>query len=109
MLDNTTYLRDSWNILDFVIVIFSLVELIFSGSNLSIIKVLRLLRTLRPLRFITHNVSMKIVVNSLLSSVKGIMNVGVVVIIVWLMFAILGVSLFSGKFYSCSNEFLTTR
>lgn len=45
---------------------------------------------------------MKIVVNALLESLVAIMNVGIVLIIVWLMFAILGVSLFGGKFSQCN-------
>lgn len=41
-----------------------------------------MLRTIRPLRFISHNVSMKIVVNALFNSVVAIINVGIVVVIV---------------------------
>ena len=44
---------------------------------------------------------MKLVVTALLESLCAIVNVVIVLLIVWLMFAILGVSLFSGKFYSC--------
>lgn len=47
---------------------------------------------------------MKLVVTALLGSIVAIMNVGIVLIIVWLMFAILGVSLFGGKFYHCEME-----
>ena len=65
--------------------------------NLPIIKILRLLRILRPLRFISHNSSMKTVVVALFSSMGAIFNVGIVVIAVFLMFAILGVNLFAGK------------
>lgn len=52
---------------------------------------------------------MRIIVNSLLKSTTAIANVGIVLISVWFMFAILGVSLFKGKFYSCSNETWTTK
>ena len=75
-----------------------------TSVDISVIKVLRLLRVLRPLRFISHNLNMKIVVNALLESVSAIFNVIIVVILVWLMFAILGVSLFSGKFYACKED-----
>lgn len=102
--DQKSYLRDSWNQIDFCIVIFSCVELSISGVDLPFIKVLRLLRTLRPLRFISHNLSMKLVVTALLESMMAIFNVVIVLLIVWLIFAILGVSLFSGKFYSCENS-----
>ena len=66
--------------------------------ELPIIKILRLLRILRPLRFISHNSSMKTVVVALLQSMGAIFNVGIVVALVYMMFAILGVNLFGGKF-----------
>ena len=39
---------------------------------------------------------------ALLDSISHIFNVAIVVVVVWLMFAILGVSLFGGKFFYCS-------
>jgi hypothetical protein len=46
------------------------------------------------------------VVVALIQSVGAIMNVAVVVLIVWMMFAIFGVNIFGGKFQYCSiNEF----
>jgi len=107
--DRGSYLSESWNKLDFLIVLISIVEASFSGINLSSLKVLRLLRTLRPLRFISHNSSMKLVVTALLESVAAIMNVAIVVLIVWLIFAILGMSLFLGKFHYCSHSALKTK
>jgi len=93
-----SYLRESWNQLDFFIVVTSIIDLSFDNINLPVIKILRLLRTLRPLRFISHNSGMKIVVEALIQSVGHILNVAIVVLAVWLMFAILGVNLFGGKF-----------
>jgi hypothetical protein len=101
VLDRGSYLRESWNQLDMFIVVFSWIEFGVSEVNIPAIKILRLLRTLRPLRFISHNVSMKIVVIALLESIGGIFNVVIIILIIWLMFAILGVSLFAGKFYRC--------
>lgn len=46
---------------------------------------------------------MKIVVTALIQSTSGILNVVIVVVIVWLMFAILGVSVFAGKFGICTS------
>jgi hypothetical protein len=104
-----SYLTEGWNKLDFLIVVISVVEASVSGINLSSLKVLRLLRTLRPLRFISHNNSMKLVVTALLESIAAILNVAIVVLIIWLIFAILGMSLFSGKFHYCTNPALTTK
>lgn len=60
-----------------------------------------MMRTLRPLRFISHNVNMKIVVTALLSSGGAITNVFIVVFLIYLMFAILGMSLMQGKLGYC--------
>ena len=59
-------------------------DTIFEGVDLGAVKILRLLRTFRPLRFITHNVNMKILVVSLLESVNGIFNVIFVLILIYL-------------------------
>ena len=101
-MDKGSYLRESWNCLDFFIVITSLIDLIFTNINLPFLKVLRLLRTLRPLRFISHNIGMKMIVITLFESVGPVINVLIVILIVWLMFAILGVNLFEGKFNKCT-------
>ena len=63
-----------------------------------------MMRTLRPLRFVSHNVNMKIVVTALLSSTGAITNVFIVVFLVYLMFAILGMSLMQGKLGYCDYE-----
>lgn len=101
--EENSYLRESWNILDFFIVIASLIDISFSGINLSFVKILRLLRTLRPLRFITHNRSMKILVSALLQSINGIFNVAIVVVLAWIMFAILGINLEKNKLHFCNT------
>lgn len=106
VLGKKSYLHDYWNYIDFVIVVVSIIDFSISSINISQIKIVRLLRTLRPLRYISHNLSMKIVVTALLESLMAIMNVAVVLVIIWLMFAILAISLFGGKLYSCSNSLL---
>ncbi|CAG9334678.1 unnamed protein product [Blepharisma stoltei] len=108
ILGKGSYLRETWNKLDFFIVIVSIIDLSLSGFNFSAIKALRLLRTLRPLRFISHNISMKIVITALLESMISVFNVTCVMLIVWLIFAILGVSLFGGKLYTCDNPNIHT-
>lgn len=103
------YLKDYWNHIDFLIIILSIIDFSISNIQISQFKVIRLLRTLRPLRYISHNLSMKIVVTALLESLIAIFNVAIVLLIVWLMFAILGFSLFSGKLYNCSNSSILTQ
>lgn len=57
-----SYMRNNWNIMDFVIVTFSLVSLIFSDVDLEIFKLLRMLRVLRPLRMISRNPGLRIAI-----------------------------------------------
>lgn len=102
--DEGSYLRESWNQLDFFIVCASLVDFSFSSIDIPVIRVLRILRTLRPLRFISHNSDMKLIVTALLESVGHIINILVVIIMVWLMFGILAVNLFAGKLFYCTVD-----
>lgn len=81
--DQNSYLRDSWNQLDFFIVVCSIIDQSVTSVDLSFVKILRLLRTLRPLRFISHNKSMKLIVTALLESASGIINVLIVILLVW--------------------------
>ena len=46
---------------------------------------------------------MKLIVASLLESVGAIFNVVIVVVAVWLMFAIFAINIFAGKFFYCST------
>mmetsp|Transcript_7183 Transcript_7183/g.12108 ORF Transcript_7183/g.12108 Transcript_7183/m.12108 type:complete len:1503 (-) Transcript_7183:75-4583(-) len=103
-MDEGSYLRDSWNQLDFFIVISSIIDTGLPDVDLPVIKILRMLRTLRPLRFISHNPELKMVVVSLLESVGHIVNVLIVVAVVYLIFAILGVNFFGGAFFYCSED-----
>ena len=102
ILDEGSYLRDSWSQLDFIVVVTSLIDVSNIGVDLGAIKILRLLRTLRPLRLLHHNKSMKLIVTTLLESLTGILNMILVLFLVWLMFAILGVSLMKGKMNYCN-------
>ena len=49
-------------------------------------------------------VLLKVVVNALFAAIPGIANVLVVSLLFWLIFSILGVHFFAGKFYKCVDE-----
>ncbi|KAL4477029.1 hypothetical protein ABPG72_011726 [Tetrahymena utriculariae] len=104
ILDEGSYLRDNWCQLDFFIVVSSLVDISLSSVNLNAIKILRLLRTLRPLRLLSQNKSMKLIVTALMESIGGIANMIFVVLLIWLMFAILGLNLMQGKLFYCNTN-----
>jgi hypothetical protein len=104
IMDDGSYLRDNWNRLDFFIVLSSIVEICFQGIDLPIIKIFRMLRTLRPLRFISHNQAMRLIVGALIDSTGSIVNVLSVVVVVFMIFAIIGVNFWGGGFWFCSIE-----
>lgn len=104
IMDHGSYLRDSWNRLDFFIVCSSLIDMGAQDVEIPIIRILRMLRVLRPLRFINHNKDLKMVVVALLDSMGHIANVVIVIMIVYLIFAILGVSFFGGTFFYCNID-----
>ncbi|XP_077873652.1 sodium channel protein type 9 subunit alpha isoform X3 [Ictidomys tridecemlineatus] len=78
-------------------------------SDLGPIKSLRTLRALRPLRALSRFEGMRVVVNALIGAIPSIMNVLLVCLIFWLIFSIMGVNLFAGKFYECVNTTDGTR
>ncbi|XP_038645641.1 sodium channel, voltage-gated, type I-like, alpha isoform X5 [Scyliorhinus canicula] len=100
------YFTNAWCWLDFLIVDVSLVSLVANAlgySDLGAIKSLRTLRALRPLRALSRFEGMRVVVNALLGAIPSIMNVLLVCLIFWLIFSIMGVNLFAGKYYRCIN------
>ena len=54
-MDDGSYLRDSWNGLDFFIVVVSVIDMMLASADIPALKVLRLLRMIRPLRVISHS------------------------------------------------------
>ncbi|XP_023254083.1 sodium channel protein type 4 subunit alpha B-like, partial [Seriola lalandi dorsalis] len=48
--------------------------------------------------------SLQVVVNALVGAIPSIMNVLLVCLIFWLIFSIMGVNLFAGKYYYCYNS-----
>jgi hypothetical protein len=106
VLGKGTYLRDPWNILDFSIVMVSVLNWTLdslSDINISFLRGFRALRALRPLRMVSKNEGMKIVVNSLLTSIPSLINVMLVSILFLLVFGILGIQLLKGALGSCTD------
>uniref|UniRef100_A0A8C3YUK9 Voltage-dependent T-type calcium channel subunit alpha-1H n=1 Tax=Catagonus wagneri TaxID=51154 RepID=A0A8C3YUK9_9CETA len=103
------YLQSSWNVLDGLLVLVSLVDIIVAMASaggakiLGILRVLRLLRTLRPLRVISRAPGLKLVVETLISSLRPIGNIVLICCAFFIIFGILGVQLFKGKFYYCDG------
>ena len=104
------YLKDPWNILDFTIVIISILGLLASIVPVfGQLKSLRILRVLRPLRLLQRNPGMKIIITSLIRTMPAVVDVCAVVMVFHIVFSIMGMMIFSGQFGSCTNEEITVR
>uniref|UniRef100_A0A061RPV3 Voltage-dependent calcium channel L type alpha-1D n=1 Tax=Tetraselmis sp. GSL018 TaxID=582737 RepID=A0A061RPV3_9CHLO len=99
------YARSVTNLLDLLIVVTSVLLLALEtvASNLQAIKGLRVLRAAKPLRTLTRSKGMMLVFKSLSMSLMSMANVSVICLLFFIIFAILGVQLFSGEFYYCSQ------
>ncbi|XP_056281691.1 sodium channel, voltage-gated, type I-like, alpha isoform X1 [Pseudoliparis swirei] len=101
------YFTNAWCWLDFLIVDVSLVSMVANAmgySELGPIKSLRTLRALRPLRALSRFEGMRVVVNALLGAIPSIFNVLLVCLIFWLIFSIMGVNLFAGRYGHCVDK-----
>ncbi|KAM6311261.1 voltage-dependent L-type calcium channel subunit alpha-1S isoform 7-T7 [Podargus strigoides] len=98
-----SFCRNSFNILDLLVVAVSLISMGFESSTISVVKILRVLRVLRPLRAINRAKGLKHVVQCVFVAIKTIGNIVIVTTLLQFMFACIGVQLFKGKFYSCTD------
>ncbi|XP_034671028.1 uncharacterized protein LOC117902498 isoform X5 [Drosophila subobscura] len=104
------YFTSGWNIMDGSLVTISIIDLLMSLISESsprifgILRVFRLLRSLRPLRVINRAPGLKLVVQTLLSSLRPIGNIVLICCTFFIIFGILGVQLFKGTFFYCEGE-----
>uniref|UniRef100_A0A8C5T033 Voltage-dependent L-type calcium channel subunit alpha n=1 Tax=Laticauda laticaudata TaxID=8630 RepID=A0A8C5T033_LATLA len=98
-----SFCRNSFNILDLLVVVVSLISMRLESSTISVVKILRVLRVLRPLRAINRAKGLKHVVQCVFVAIKTIGNIVLVTFLLQFMFACIAVQLFKGKFYSCTD------
>ena len=103
------YIKQPWNVLDFVIVMISILglfaDLIPAFGKL---KSLRILRVLRPLRLLQRNPGMKLIISSLVQTLPSVIEVFAVVLVFHVVFTIIGMQAFGGQFGSCTKEDILT-
>jgi hypothetical protein len=81
-----SYLRSTWNRLDFIVVIFSVISITSLGNDYKAFKVLR------TLRLISRNTGLQIAVKSLLLGLPNILSVTVIMLLFFLIFGVISVS-----------------
>ncbi|XP_036074487.1 voltage-dependent L-type calcium channel subunit alpha-1D isoform X4 [Rousettus aegyptiacus] len=113
LLHPNAYVRNGWNLLDFVIVIVGLFSVILEqltketeGGNHSSgksggfdVKALRAFRVLRPLRLVSGVPSLQVVLNSIIKAMVPLLHIALLVLFVIIIYAIIGLELFIGKMH----------
>ena len=97
------YLRESgWNILDTIVLILGLIDQsgVFKGN---IGRIAKMARALRPLRLMMRVKAMRIILNTLVGTLGPVLYVVEFIIFNFLVFALVGMGLYAGKFYYCSD------
>jgi len=89
------YLKDYWNVLDFIIVTTAYIPLIVTSSSMNL-QAIRVLRVLRPLRTISKIKVLKVIVLTLLAAIGPLMETVFILVFMYAIFAIAGLQLFSG-------------
>lgn len=82
-----------------MIVLSSVSVLVLESLDVNFVKTLRVLRAIKPLRVLTRSAGMLLVFRSVTLSLAAMANVSLVCLLFCIIFAILGVQLFSGRFY----------
>ncbi|KAK2571693.1 Voltage-dependent T-type calcium channel subunit alpha-1G [Acropora cervicornis] len=90
-----TYLKDGWNVLDGSLVLVSLIDVIITYRSIFTLSRTSASEVLGTL---------KLVVQTLLYSLKPIGNTVLIAAIFFVMFGILGVQIFKGKFHYCKGN-----
>nr|QQY02566.1 voltage-dependent L-type calcium channel subunit alpha-1F [Cryptocotyle lingua] len=103
ILHEGAFCRSAFNLLDLIVVCVALVSFVLPSQTISAVKILRVLRVLRPLRAINRAKGLKHVVQCMVIAVKSIGNIVLVTFLLEFMFGVIGVQLFKGKFWFCTD------
>ncbi|KAG2468021.1 voltage-dependent L-type calcium channel subunit alpha-1S-like isoform X1 [Polypterus senegalus] len=107
------YLRNGWNILDFIIVFVGLftvaleainriegIETPVGGKGAGFdVKALRAFRVLRPLRLVSGVPSLQVVLNSIIKAMVPLLHIALLVLFMIIIYAIIGLELFKCKMH----------
>jgi len=96
-----SYMKNGWNIIDFLVVVISVVSITVTGNKYKFVKIFRLLRILRPLRVVSKNKGLRIGIQALIVAIPRLFNVTIISLLFFIIWGIIGVNYFKGTFYTC--------
>eukprot|EP00755_Sulcionema_specki_P036080 Sspe_Gene.22096::Locus_8356_Transcript_1_1_Confidence_1.000_Length_6454::g.22096::m.22096/K04854/CACNA1G; voltage-dependent calcium channel T type alpha-1G len=97
---DTAYCKDTWNVVDMIVALTAFVGIFVPW--------LKMFRALRTIRLIVRLIEVRRMVEWLFVTLSKVANTVELMALFILIWAILGVQLFKGTFYYCSNELVST-
>nr|XP_021331853.1 voltage-dependent N-type calcium channel subunit alpha-1B isoform X8 [Danio rerio] len=91
-----SYLRNGWNVMDFVVVLTGILTIVGPDFDL---RTLRAVRVLRPLKLVSGIPSLQVVLKSIMKAMVPLLQIGLLLFFAILMFAIIGLDFYMGKFH----------
>ncbi|XP_077426945.1 calcium channel, voltage-dependent, P/Q type, alpha 1A subunit, b isoform X2 [Vanacampus margaritifer] len=99
-----SYLRNGWNVMDFVVVLTGILSSLRSYIDL---RTLRAVRVLRPLKLVSGIPSLQVVLKSIMKAMIPLLQIGLLLFVAILMFAIIGLEFYMGKFHTTCYDDIT--
>ncbi|XP_062930030.1 probable voltage-dependent N-type calcium channel subunit alpha-1B isoform X1 [Mobula hypostoma] len=97
-----SYLRNGWNVMDFVVVLTGILATVGTDFDL---RTLRAVRVLRPLKLVSGIPSLQVVLKSIMKAMVPLLQIGLLLFFAIVMFAIIGLEFYIGKFHkTCFSE-----
>ena len=96
------YLKDGWNIFDIIIVILSFVG---NVPSLYSLRSLRFIRVFRSIRLVNHAKPLQRILSALIKSISKLAWTGVMLVLIYYVYAILGVHFFGDHFHEWFGNF----
>uniref|UniRef100_A0A669CK16 Voltage-dependent P/Q-type calcium channel subunit alpha-1A n=1 Tax=Oreochromis niloticus TaxID=8128 RepID=A0A669CK16_ORENI len=97
-----SYLRNGWNVMDFVVVLTGILSSVGSTFDL---RTLRAVRVLRPLKLVSGIPSLQVVLKSIMKAMIPLLQIGLLLFVAILMFAIIGLEFYMGQFHkTCYDD-----
>uniref|UniRef100_A0A8C3TF97 Ion transport domain-containing protein n=1 Tax=Chelydra serpentina TaxID=8475 RepID=A0A8C3TF97_CHESE len=101
-----SYLRNGWNVMDFVVVLTGILAKVGSDFDL---RTLRAVRVLRPLKLVSGIPSLQVVLKSIMKAMIPLLQIGLLLFFAILIFAIIGLEFYMGKFHTTCFDSVTGR
>nr|AAO83841.1 voltage-dependent non-L-type calcium channel alpha-1 subunit isoform A [Lymnaea stagnalis] len=100
-LHKRSYLRNIWNIMDFIVVVTGFITLFAQGSSTTFdLRTLRAVRVLRPLKLVSGIPSLQVVLKSIIRAMAPLLQVCLLVLFAIVIFAIIGLEFYVGVFHN---------